>query len=210
MSLIDKILFVGENIQSYLNKHGMEETVKKYGLEKLLKHEILFQYEGTELYHDEYYAAPRVYNKQGKFLGSITHLMSPHYKKLGYFFGPCQNGNIILSQNNEKRQGKTYGVFDKSGNQIVEFNKYPEFCFLPNGIALMNESGEHNAVTVHIDGTVKTQPFLYFDTDSATGEYILYKRVGDDEVATYYATEKAVNDLTDSSTEIGTIEKGIE
>lgn len=211
MGLLQKKFYESKEIvEKFIEEKGMEEAVKEYGLNNLVMYKLLFQYEGTELYHDEYYAAPRVYNREGKYLGNITHLMSPHYKKLGCFFGPCKNGNIILSQNNNNQQGRTYGVFNKKGNQIIEFGKYPEFCFLPNGIALMNESGEHNAVTVHIDGTVKTQPFLYFDTDVATGDYILYKKVGEDEVETYGATAKAINDIMDSSTKIGTIEKGIE
>lgn len=209
MRYIQKFFESKKSVEEYIEEKGMEEAVKEYGLNKLIMYKLLSQYEGTDLYHDDYYAADRVYNKEGKLLGSITHLMSAHYKTLGYFFGPCKNGNIVLSQSNENRQGRTYGVFDKKGNQIIEFGKFPEFCFLPNGIALMNVSGEYNAVTVHYDGTVKTQPFLYFDTDGATGNYILYKKHGD-EVVTYGATAKVVNDLTDSSTEIGTIEKGIE
>lgn len=210
MRYIQKFFKSKKSVEEYIEEKGMEEAVKEYGLNKLVMYKLLFQYEGTNLYYDDNFSViTKVYNEGGEFLGYITPLMSPYYKKLGYYFGPCKNGNIVLSQSNENRQGRTYGVFDKKGNQIIGFGKFPEFCFLPNGIALMNESGEYNAVTVHYDGTVKTQPFLYFDTDGATGNYILYKKHGD-EVVTYDATAKVINDLTDSSTEMGTIEKGIE
>ncbi len=214
MRYIQKFFQSKKSIELFIEENGMEQAIKEFGINKLVMFKLINQYENTELYYYEYITIHKVYNKEGVYMGDITPLMCPYYKKLGYFFGPCKNGNILLSKLDEDKLIKTYGVFDKTGKQIIEYGKYPEFCFLPNGIALMNKSGEYKAVTVHIDGTVKTQPVFYFYTDGASGDYILYsklyRKVGENEVVSYHVREKVVNDLTDSSIQIGTIEKGIE
>lgn len=96
-------------------------------------YKFLFQYEGAVLYHDEYYAAQRVYNKEGKLLGSITHMLSPYYKQLGYFFGPCKNGNIILSQNSKNQQVRTYGFSIKRVIKLLNLENIQNFAFCQMG-----------------------------------------------------------------------------
>ena len=182
MRYIQKFFKTKEAVREFIKENGMEEAVKEYGLNKLLMFKLIFQYEGTELYYDEYISYHRVYNKEGKFLGNITHLMAPHYKKLGYFYGPCLNGNIILYQNSQEQQGRTYGVFDKFGECLVPYGKYFNHCFLPSGVALMGKSceTEHTAVTVGYKGDIKNQEYTYIEKDETFSRvYTAYTKVGD-------------------------------
>lgn len=211
MGLIEKIFESKNKVEDCVKEKGMEAAIKEFGLQKLLELKILLQYENTELYVYDSCLVDRVYNKEGKCLGEITPLMSPYYKKLGHFFGPCENGNIILEKKSCKTGKRTYGVFDKLGNQVVGYCKYFNFSFIPNGVALqgMLDKENYNAVTVHYDGTVKTQPFIRISKDEQSGEYEIV-RLEDGETKTYFANAEIVEDMIDSSTEIGTIEKGIE
>ena len=184
MSLLNKILQDKDVIETYIKENGMEAAVKKYGIEKLLKSNVLSQYKGTNLFYDDSCMVDKVYNKNGEMLGEITHLLSPFYKKLGYHFGPCLNGNIILRRKGTGKTVSEYGVFDKDGNQIIEFGEHFDFCFLPNGVAIMSmyNGAETNMVTIHYDGTVKSHPYSYIQEGNNIGEYDISIRIDDENI----------------------------
>lgn len=212
MGYIQKFFQSKKIVEKFIEEHGMEKAVAEYGIEKLLMYKLLLQYEGTNLFYDDDRSfVTQVFNKEGKILGEITQLMSPYYKKLGHHFGPCLNGNIILSEKNKDRQGKTFAVYNKDGKVIIPYGKYNEYEFLPNGVALMScfDAEKEDLVTIHFDGTVKVQPFTYIEKIISSDEYELHTRNGET-VKVYYAKESVVNNIMDKSTEIGTIEKGIE
>jgi hypothetical protein len=200
-----------KSIEKFVQKQGMKKAVQKYGIQKLMEKGLIYQYEGTKLYYgDNFSVVTRVYNEQGVFLGHITPLMSPYYKELGLFFGPCLNGNTILYQVGENGRGKTYGVVDKNAKVIVPFGKYNQFEFLPQGVALMSACHEEqeDLITIHYDGTVKVQPFMYIEKIGAGSDFEL-KRIEEEKIKTYIIKESVINNMMSKSTEVGK-EKGIE
>ena len=212
MRYIQKFFESKKSVEKFIQEKGMEAAVAKYGINKLIMYKLLFQYKDTELFYDNSISViTRVYNKEGKCLGNVTQLMSPCYKKLGRYFGPCENGNIILVKKECKNDAKTYGVFDKFGNKIVGYCKYFDFCFIPNGVALLGKDAKTNITTVHFDGTVKTQPFTYIQENTEDKSYdFKVKLLEDDELKTYFISSSTLKDLISSETEIGLTEKGIE
>ena len=213
MRFIQKFFESKKSVEKFIKEKGMEEAVNKFGLNKLVMYKLLYQYAGTELFYDDNFSViTRVYNKEGKCLGNITQLMSPYSKKLGRYFGPCANGNIILTKRECKNGAKTYGVFDKKGNQIVDYCKYFDFCFLPEGVALLGNDAKTKTklTTIHFDGTVKTQPFTYI-MESVDDEFDFKVYMQDEkEEMDYYISAETLKDIISSETEIGKIEKGIE
>lgn len=215
MRYIQKFFESKKSIEKFIEKNGMEEAIQEYGLNKLLMFKLIFQYKGTKLYYDDNFSViTKVYNEEGKYLGMITQLMSPFYKKLGHYFGPCLNGNVILCQNNSDFQGKTYALFDKDGKYIIPYGVYNSYEFLPNGVALMgnkNESAE-KVTTIHYDGTFNVQLFDRVETvmGDEEYEYILHNTVNSED-----KTLKVNKDIMDelmynSRIKFGTKEKGIE
>ena len=170
MSLLRKMFTKREDVIKCIAENGMSSAVEQYGLDKLLNLNILFQYEDTDLYHDEFISYQRVYNSKGEFLGNITDLMAPFYKKLGYFWGPCMNGNIILSQSDKEKGYKTYAVFDKHAEVLIGYGSYCNKVFLPNGVALLASSEEENieVITINPEGQVKRQPFTHIEESHTT------------------------------------------
>ena len=211
MGLIQKIFESKNRVEKFIQEKGMAQAVKKFGINKLVMYNFLYHYNGTELFYDNNISVvTRVYNKEGKCLGNVTQLMSPYSKKLGRYFGPCANGNIVLAKRDCKNAVKTYGVFDKNGNQIVNYCKYFNFCFLPNGVALLGNDANTKTklITIHYDGTVKKQPFTYIveTVDDEEFDYEVYMQDGKESM-TYYITAETLNDIMSSETEIGKIEK---
>ena len=164
MRLIEKKLFVSKkDIQEFLDENGMEETVKKYGMDKVCKSKVLERFAGTELYHNNFSCEEKVYDKNGKFLGQTTDLMNIFYKDAGKFIGPCENGNIILCRLDDETNDRSYGVFDRNGIELVPYGKFYGRCFLPNGVALINdhEKSKVPVVIVSYAGDVKEKDYTH-------------------------------------------------
>lgn len=213
MRFIQKFFQTKKYVEKFIETKGMEKAVSEFGLEKLLMFKLLNQYKGTELFYDNNISVvTRVYNKEGKCLGNITQLMSPYNKKLGRYFGPCENGNVILVKRDCKQGVRTYGVFDKEGNQIIDYCKYFNFSFLPDGVALMGKDAETKTklTTVHYDGTVKTLPFTYIvESVDDDYDYKVYMQ-GKEDCSEYSISCNTLKDIMSAETEIGKVEKGIE
>lgn len=208
MNLLNKLSKQKKEIEAFVEENGMEEAVKKYGLSNLIRYFILMNYSKTNLYFDDRGMIDKVYTDKGVYLGDITHLMSPYYKKLGYHFGPCLNGNIILAKVDKETNRRTYAIFDKDGNQIINYGKYTYFDFLPNGVAISGNRHECNAITVHYNGTVVEQPFVSFSEDtSSDNRWLAHKKIGD-EFIPFEFTTKAIKMYVEGIVE--NKEKGIE
>ncbi|MBQ8615785.1 MAG: hypothetical protein IJ415_04390 [Clostridia bacterium] len=182
MRFIQKFFQSKKLVEDYIKENGVEEAVKEYGINKICMYKFLESYKGTELYPDGCPYGESVYNKKGQLLGITTNLMSPYYKKLGHFFGPCLNGNIILSTIDQESLSKTYAVFDKSGNQLVPYSKYFNYCFMPKMVVLMDKTyeTENNAVTISYSGNIKNQIYTYIEkVDRFDRVYNAYVKNGD-------------------------------
>jgi len=214
MRYIQKFFKSKNSIEQFIEENGMEQAIKEFGINKLLMYKLISQYEGTELYYYEYITIHKVYDIEGNFLGDITPIMSPYYKELGHFFGPCKNGNIILSKLDEEKLIKTYGVFDKDGKSIVPYGRYHNHEFLPSGVALMGIKNElmPNVTTIHYDGTFNVQLFENVETIMGDGEYeyILHKNInGEDK--TLKVNKEVMNELMYNATiALKSTEKGID
>lgn len=211
MGLLQKLLLTKTRMEDYIEKYGMEAAVKKYSLTKLLKNEVLFQYKDTELYSRDTCIIDYVFNQDGKCLGSWPQYVTSYLNFLGCHNGVCLNGNVVL-RSKYKNQMNTYGVFDKSGNPVVEYDKYFKYQLLPNGVALMSVSPSSNKklVTIHYDGSVKFHDYSYIENDMKNDKYTIYKRQGE-----YIYTSKEVDKdfvirLVEGSTKLDETEKGIE
>ena len=148
-----------------VNKYGMEAAVQEYGIIKLIEFGILFPYEDTALFYDSSALYQKVYNERGEYLGDVTDLMAPYYKTLGRFWGPCLNGNIILSKFDQEKGYKTYGVFDQYAEILISYGTYCDKVFLDNGVALRAENKDKKVkvITINPQGIIKHQPFIYIE-----------------------------------------------
>lgn len=178
MNLIRKFFQTKKDIQKYIEENGMESAIKEIGVKKLCYFKLLSLYEGTELYYDENAVVDKVYDKNGAYLGEITHLLSSFYKKLGYFYGPCQNGNIILQTIDKESSIRTYAIFDKYGKNLIPYGRYFNYCFMQNGVALMGKEkkSEHNAIIVDISGVIENSPYTYIEKTDSENLYQVYEK----------------------------------
>ena len=201
MSLIKRMLSNKDKIEQFIMEKGIKEAVKIYSVKKLVKDGFLTLIKNTELYSDYNLSfTPSVFDKNGNYLGHTTMLMGPFYKKIGGAEAACLNGDIILSCKSIEDAGlpsQSYGVFDKQGNQLVEYGKYFTHEFLPEGVVLMNgHAGELvNAVKIGYNGAITYQDYFkieeYFPTGDLKGKkmYKIYKKLGDrvvHELVDYY------------------------
>ena len=172
MNFLKRMFIKRIEVVECIEKHGMKVAVEQYGLDALLKFGLLFQYEGTKLYHDEFITYERVYNENGEYLGNITDAMAPFYQELGYFYGPCMNGNVVLSKSDEKKGYKTYAVFDRHAEILINYGSYCDKVFLRNGVALRGASKEENVkvITINPQGKVTHQPFVYIGESYITDD----------------------------------------
>lgn len=204
MNLINRLIQTKKRIEKYIEENGLDATVKNFGVNILVRYKFLAKFKGTKLYYNIIGAIDKVYNKKGEYLGGITHLMSTHYKELGHFFGPCLNGNIILSHRNRDGLVKSYAIFDKNGDCIVGYNIYFNFQYLPNGVALMGNSEKPltNALTIHYDGTIKKQPFSFINEKN--GKYKC-RNIDSGISISYWKDESEIEEMIEDSNDI---EKG--
>ena len=163
MNLLTKIFKRKKRIMSYIEFNGMAEAVKKYSISKLCKYKILENYKATELYYDFNPYGRRVFDKNGKLLGQATIISNSLDNSIGEYIAPCSNGVIVLNQFDKEKETKTYGIFDKNGNQLLDYGIYYEICILPNGIALTNyfSSIDVNVITVDFEGDIVKQNFTH-------------------------------------------------
>lgn len=215
MRLIQKFFARKKEVEQYIIENGMEKAIQEYGIGKICMFKMLKNYIGTELYHDDFSFEDKVYDKNGKFLGVVTDLMCPLYKSAGSLVGPCVNGNIILSEVDEELNFKSLTVFDKFGNQLVPYGKYYKYCFLPNGVALINDYEKTTipVTTISYDGVIEEKDYTHIKEcfiDKTVGtdvrSYKIYRNKGNQ-------VQRSVIHLDKNGLEVDLdekIEKGIE
>lgn len=165
MNLLKRLFLKKEEVIECVDKYGMEVAVQEYGIIKLIEYGILLPYEDTALFYDSSALYQKVYNERGEYLGDATDLMAPYYKTLGRFWGPCLNGNIILSKVDQEKGCKTYGVFDQHAEILINYGTYCDKVFLDNSVALRAENKDKKVkvITINPQGIIKHQPFIYIE-----------------------------------------------
>lgn len=162
MSLIKKIFQTKSSVRFYISENGLYEAIKKYGIETLCKYKFLEQLKGTELYHDFSIWDQRVYTKKGNFLGNIVRTNELNSEIKGKPYLPFSNGNMILSLFDYESETRSFGIVDKEGKKVVNFNKYYEICPLPNAAALIgyNVKSQTPVLTINFDGEIEQQEYV--------------------------------------------------
>ena len=171
MKMLRKMLDEKHEIQDCILNNGMQIAVSKYTLKKLLEFAILTKLDNAELYtnSDSTGLIPSVYTKTGEYLGQMTILLGPCYKKLGGVEVPCLNGNVLLSKQKDTEgnvyPSTTYGVFDKTGKQLVPYGRYFSYEFIPDGVALCNGYGNEdiNVITIYYTGDIREEDYFYIE-----------------------------------------------